>query len=116
MSERSGGRSSLFLMELMLAILIFSLCAAVCMKMFARARTDTDYSENLTRAVTLGQSACELYKQTLDPSAVLAALDGDGLELSVTPLPADGLYRPALIRVSLGGETLFEATAGGVGQ
>lgn len=80
MRERS--KTSLFLMELILMTLFFSLSAAVCMRVFAYAGQTSEYSGNLSEASLLAQSAAECYKSAggdLDGAAetLLSAL---GLE------------------------------------
>lgn len=54
-------RSSLFLMEIMIAILFFSLCSAVCVQLFARARTLNNDSTNLLEASNLAHNIAEVY-------------------------------------------------------
>ena len=60
--KQKNGSTSLFLIELVLVILIFSLCAAVTMKAFATAKMMTQTSDELSNAVTAAQSAAECYK------------------------------------------------------
>ena len=48
---RTHSGSSLFLMELILAILFFSVASAVCVQLFARAHTASEQSAALNRAV-----------------------------------------------------------------
>ena len=60
--KQKNGSTSLFLIELVLVILIFSLCAAVTMKAFATAKMMTQASDELSSAVTAAQSAAECYK------------------------------------------------------
>lgn len=60
MKHQSVRRSSLFLMELILAILFFSLAGAVCIRLFAKAHTIGNDTQNLNMAVTQAQSAAEI--------------------------------------------------------
>jgi len=55
-------KSVLFLMELMLIILFFSLCSSVCLKIFAGAKKASDYSNDLNNACVLARSGAECYK------------------------------------------------------
>ena len=55
-------KSGLFLMELIIVILFFSICAAVCMKIFALAKTENDKSYNLNNASVKAESCAECYK------------------------------------------------------
>lgn len=60
--RKTKSKSSLFLMELIIAILIFSLCAAVCMQVFAAAKKASNQSSELSHAVMCAQSVVETYK------------------------------------------------------
>ena len=62
MRHRTGGRANLFLVELVLNLLIFALCAAVCMGLLSRARSMSQESAALTRAVYLAQAAAETWR------------------------------------------------------
>ena len=62
MRHRTGGRANLFLVELVLNLLIFALCAAVCMGLLSRARSMSQESAALTRAVYLAQDAAEPWR------------------------------------------------------
>lgn len=59
---KSRSKSSLFLMELIIVLMFFSLCAATCMQIFANAKVKTDYSRDLTNAAFTAESAAEVYK------------------------------------------------------
>ena len=59
---RTHSGSSLFLMELILAILFFSVASAVCVQLFARAHTASEQSAALNRAVLAAESAAESFK------------------------------------------------------
>ena len=78
--KNKAGRSSLFLTELVLDLLIFSLCAVVCVGMFARAHNTSMKSLHLTDAVAIAQSAAELIKGGADPQTAAR----DGYTLTVT--------------------------------
>lgn len=58
---RTHNRSSLFLMEIMVAILFFALCSAVCVQIFARAHTLNNDSTNLLEASNLAHNIAEVY-------------------------------------------------------
>ena len=79
---RTPSRTNLFLLELILVILFFSLCAAVCTGVFAAAKQTADRSRDLGSAVLLAESAAECFKASsgdLDACAAYlgAARDGD---------------------------------------
>lgn len=59
---KSRSKSSLFLMELIIVLMFFSLCAATCMQVFAQAKVKTDNSRDLTSASFVAESAAEVYK------------------------------------------------------
>lgn len=50
------------LIELVAAVLLFALCSAVCVKIFARAKLISDDGANLSCAVVAAQSAAECFK------------------------------------------------------
>lgn len=56
---KQNKRSSLFLIELMAAILFFSLSAAVCMQFFAKSRLLSNNSSQLHHSLLQAQSAAE---------------------------------------------------------
>ena len=55
-------RSGLFAIELLIAVGIFSLCAAICVGLFVRAEVMSRDSADLNRAVTEARSAAECFK------------------------------------------------------
>lgn len=54
--------NALFLIELILAILFFSIASAVCIQLFVKSHTISTKSSDLTAAVTQVQSAAEIIK------------------------------------------------------
>lgn len=72
MSARAGSKSSLFLMELIIAILFFSIASAVCIRLFASAHLESQQSAQLNRAVFCAQSAAD----------ALSAANGDSEQLT----------------------------------
>ena len=60
--KRSNSRSALFLGEVVLALLIFALCAAVCFGLLFHAHRVSVASSELNQAVFLAQSAAETFK------------------------------------------------------
>lgn len=57
-------RTSLFLMELIIAILFFSLASAVCMQLFAKAHLTSMKTKELNHAVLIAQSYAEVMRGT----------------------------------------------------
>jgi Tfp pilus assembly protein PilE len=55
-------KSAIFLFELMIIILVFSIAAAVCVSIFAKAFNMSKESEDLTMSAITAQTAAEEYK------------------------------------------------------
>ncbi len=66
--NRFNSRSSLFLLEIMLAVLFFSIAGALCLQMFSKSRQIGEDTANLTQAAEHVRNAAELIKYTADPS------------------------------------------------
>ena len=64
MYKRKTSKSTLFLMEMIIVVLIFALCAAVCLHLFAASQKMTEESEQLNRAVTVTKTMAGYYKAT----------------------------------------------------
>lgn len=77
--NRRSANSGIFLIELVIAILVFAVCAAVCMRVFADARLMTQESLELSRGVMEAESAAECYKAANGDLAGTAALYGGTL-------------------------------------
>lgn len=70
--KRHDPGAAIFLMEIIVAIFFFSICAAICMNLFTGSRIVADRSGALNTAVVRASSTAEAYK----------ALNGDIKELS----------------------------------
>jgi len=55
-------RTSLFLIELMVALLFFALAAAICMQFFVQASQISRQSANLNQAIFVSQSLAEEFR------------------------------------------------------
>lgn len=64
MGSHNNTRSSLFLIELIIAILFFSLGSAVCVQSFAKAHTLTSQARDLSFASSTVSSAASVIKYT----------------------------------------------------
>ncbi|MDE6899629.1 MAG: hypothetical protein K2P15_00995 [Oscillospiraceae bacterium] len=63
MAERiKPTRSGLFAIELLIAVGVFSLCAAICVGLFVRSEVMSQESADLTRAVSEARSVAECFK------------------------------------------------------
>ena len=60
--RNAGRRTNLFLVELVLNLFIFALCAAVCVGLLVHARGISRESTRLTDAVYLAQNAAETWR------------------------------------------------------
>ncbi|MEG2678532.1 MAG: hypothetical protein RR949_01260 [Oscillospiraceae bacterium] len=101
-------KGTLVLLELLCNILIFALCAAVCVGILGHAKTISEESATLTDAVLLAQSAAERNRAGL--------WDGDTVEdgYTVTLTPAAGGGKAAVITVSVGEKPVYTLTDKGV--
>ena len=73
--RRSGrSKTTLFLIELIVAVGVFSLCAAVCLSLFASAKRMTAESTALNGAALSAQSAAECFKAESGDLARCAAV------------------------------------------
>lgn len=59
-----NSRASLFLMELMISILFFSLSSAVCIQLFVKAHTINADTEDKSNATLIAQDISELFHHT----------------------------------------------------
>lgn len=62
MERKNASRSGMLLLELMMAILIFSLSAAVCIQVFVKAHDLSGRAEDLAQAVNSCGSAAEILR------------------------------------------------------
>lgn len=67
-NERSG--ASLFLLEMLLSLLIFALCAAVCTRLFSTSLKITRDTANYTSAVQIAQSIAEQCQNGVSPRMI----------------------------------------------
>ena len=104
-------RTGLFTIELLIAVGIFSLCAAICVGLFVRAEVMSRDSADLNLAVTEARSAAECFKAAAGDLEKTARLTGgelvqdalhlrydENFELVLTPVQEDG-YISAVLSV-----------------
>ena len=65
-------RSTVFLMELIMAILIFSIAATVCVQVFVKSHTLKEESNKLSQAVFASTSVAEIIRSGHDYDVILA--------------------------------------------
>ncbi len=61
MQTKNSSKSGIFLMELILSILFFSIAAAVCVKLFVTSHQLSDQSVKLNHAVAMAESIAEAF-------------------------------------------------------
>lgn len=75
--QRQSHASSLFLLELILALLIFSVAGAVCVRFFVKAHTISSDSRILNHAVNVCASAAETVDGSDSAETALALLSAE---------------------------------------
>ena len=99
-SKRASGHN-LFLLECILALLFFSLAAAVCAQLFGKAFSLQQETKDLDRGTLLAQSAAEAFRSCggdLEDTAALLHTSPQGESLSVwyaedgEPASPEGTY------------------------
>ncbi len=132
---KSRSKSSLFLMELIIVLMFFSLCAATCMQIFANAKVKTDYSRDLTNASFAAESVAEVYKACggdleatakkcgdadvngsemhvyYDKDWKTTAEDGASFVMTITETEADDIEKAFIEIDYAGGENIFDIVA-----
>lgn len=90
-------RSSLFLMEMIIAILFFSLASAVCIQLFARSHLLSTRTVNQNHAVIWAQNLAEGYLSGEGDLDAVSALFPDGIrsDADTLYLPLDADWQPA---------------------
>lgn len=69
-------KSSLFLMEQLIAILVFAICAAVCVRLFAASYIMSEESKNMNSALIIAKNGAECYKSTFGNAEKTALILG----------------------------------------
>lgn len=86
MTERSKSKSRLFFIEILIIIVFFSICAGVCMNLFATAKLISVESSDLTKGVMEAQAAAETIKAKGNSPALEELLgayqDGDAIRVN----------------------------------
>lgn len=59
-----NSKASLFLMEIMMSILFFTIAAVVCLQLFVKAHSLNIQTENLAKATMIAESVSECYLTT----------------------------------------------------
>ena len=92
--SRQNSRSGLFLMEMIIVILFFSICAAICVNVFAKARVTADGARALNSAASRAANVAETYKAAdgdIERAAqLLQSASGSDLESAEAVAEPDG--------------------------
>lgn len=80
MSRQPAKRSSLFLMELIIAILFFSLASTVCVRIFVKSHTLEEESIQLNHAISAATSVAEIFRNQENPFEILEKQYPDGIK------------------------------------
>ena len=86
--NNNARKTGLFLMELIIAILFFSLAAAICIQLFVKSHMISERSIALNHSILLAQNTAEIFYATNGDPEKLASLLGCG-ESSGTAAIAD---------------------------
>lgn len=115
MSTSDAHKSSLFLLELLLMILFFSIAAAICVQLFASAHTTSQKSQQLTHAVCWSENVSSvLTSQGFSPDTLKeywpqGTTQGTMFCLSLTKDwdPCTDVSAPYILQVSFSSEDDF---------
>lgn len=66
--------SSLFLMELIISILLFSVCSAICIQLFVKSHLLSRETEDLNKAINQASSVAEVLTSTDDTISTLTTI------------------------------------------
>lgn len=83
-------RSGLFAIELLIAVGVFSLCAAICVGLFVRSEIMSRDSADLSRAVNEARSAADSFKAAGGDMEKTAALTGGQVVENTVFISFDG--------------------------
>ena len=99
-------KSGLFAIELLIAVGVFSLCAAICVGLFVRSEIISQDSADLNQAVTAARSASECFKAAGGDLQRTAELTGGEVSNGVLFLEFDGDWQ----KLPAGEHGTFELT------
>ena len=86
--NNNARKTGLFLMELIIAILFFSLAATICIQLFVKSHMISEHSIVLNHSILLAQNTAEIFYATNGDPEKMASLLGCG-ESSGTAAIAD---------------------------
>lgn len=92
---KKSSKSGLFLMELVLAIVLFAIASGVCVQLFITAHRLSHSSSDVTRAVAAAQNAAECFHSTGGDGEDMAQILGGIAEGSIVFVRFDENWNPA---------------------
>ena len=98
-------RSGLFAIELLIAVGVFSLCAAICVGLFVRSEVMSQDSADLNRAVAEARSAAECFKAVGGDLEKTAELTGGQISGDTTLFIS---YDQSWHKLDAGAESAFD--------
>lgn len=75
MNRKSGSRSGLFMMEMLVVVFFFILCAGICIMVYVRANNMSQLGQDTHRGVNAAQSLAE-YLQAYGEEGLAEYFDG----------------------------------------
>jgi Tfp pilus assembly protein PilE len=118
-------KSAIFLFELMMVILVFTVSAAICTSIFVKAYKFSEDSEDLTMAVIKAESVAERFKagENRDSDELYfdedweAVSSGNGSDFKIVLSPSkQGDMSVCAIEVYRGAESLYSLEVKAYGQ
>lgn len=88
-TQQTSRKSSLFLMELIIVLFFFALCAAVCVNMFAKANLINQQSYELNKSIIAAQNAAQCFKAADSNTEKLADLLSGAADVNVVKIGYD---------------------------
>lgn len=96
MNRKNGSGSGIFLMEMMVVVLFFMLCASTCILAFVKADRMSRLADEQNQAVSAAQSVAEIWKAEgtagLEQRMKAHQIEPGSVGRAGTPVP-EGLYR-----------------------
>lgn len=99
---KNTSHSRLLLLELVFNLIVFAVCALICIALLIHSRKISVQSTDLTQAVYLAQTAAEVWKTGGTPN-----LQADDYTIALTNIQDNGPVRSCTISVTRKGTVLY---------
>ena len=113
--QHTSKRSSLFLLELIIAIAFFSIAAAVCVQFFVKSHTLENQSTELNHAVHLATTTAEAFRHSTLSSEEIhydknwnKCVDSDAVYTLIIDVDSSKSPLEAYIKVTTNNSTIYE--------